>query len=216
MKLRLKRNLLVLNILLSFVLASYSNAEASSNQYFEALGGAMNVGCSMNFSLKGCDKNGREVFSSKGKLQIFGECYKAVAGDEMEITCNGTTKSIIRQDTKEIIISGNDRNSRDLLENPLQIIKNTDNQYIVSIEKGNCVKLQSKDKHSLYPQIKVWFKSGANASCKWIPVKFELIGKDKSVYTIEITQFTSPVKFDKAVFNVDAGKRAGYETVDLR
>ena len=190
-------------------------ANASSNKYLEYLRGWMNAGCSMNFEFKATDRSGKEVLLYKGTLAIKDKSYALSVPGAMRVICNGKEKVMINEETKEAMLAGNDANSRDLLENPLQIVFDYDMSYSVSNGKNNSVVLKDKDRHSAYPEISIWFRQGSQTG-SWVPQRFEIQGKDGSIYTVIIESFSSPSKADTGEFELSSGKISGYRLIDLR
>ena len=190
-------------------------ANASANKYLEYLRGWVNAGCSMDFEFKAADRSGREVLSYNGTLVIKDKSYALAVPDAMKVICNGKEKIMINEETKEAMLAGNDAQSRDLLENPLQLVFDYDSAYNISNGRNDSVVLRDKSKHSAYPEISIWFKSGSQAG-SWVPQRFEIQGKDGSIYTVIIKSFSSPSKADAGEFELSPGKLSGYKLIDLR
>lgn len=190
-------------------------ANASSNKYLEYLRGWVNAGCSMNFEIKAADRSGREVLSYNGTLVIKDKSYALAVPDAMKVICNGKEKIMINEETKEAMLAGNDAQSRDLLENPLQLVFDYDSSYSISNGRNDSVILKDKSKHAAYPEICIWFKPGSQAG-SWVPQKFEIQGRDSSIYTVIIKSFSSPSKVDAGEFELSPGKLSGYKLIDLR
>lgn len=122
---------------------------------------------------------------------------------------------MINEETKEAMLAGNDAQSRDLLENPLQLVFDYDSSYSISNGSNDSVILKDKSKHAAYPEICIWFKPGSQAG-SWVPQKFEIQGRDSSIYTVIIKSFSSPSKVDAGEFELSPGKLSGYKLIDLR
>lgn len=209
----LKKYMILMFTAVTIALPIVSNA--ASNKYLEYLRGWVNAGCSMNFEIKAADRSGREVLSYNGTLVIKDKSYALAVPDAMKVICNGKEKIMINEETKEAMLAGNDAQSRDLLENPLQLVFDYDSSYSISNGRNDSVVLRDKSKHSAYPEISIWFKPGSQAG-SWVPQKFEIQGRDSSIYTVIIKSFSSPSKVDAGEFELSPGKLSGYKLIDLR
>lgn len=190
-------------------------ANAASNKCLEYLRGYVNAGCSMDFEFKATDRGGREVLSYNGTLAIRDKSYVLAVPGAMKVICNGKEKVMINEETKEAMLAGNDAQSRDLLENPLQLVFDYDTSYNISNGGNDSVVLKDKSRHSSYPEITIWFKHGSQTG-SLVPQRFEIQGKDGSIYTVNIKSFSSPSKADARQFELSPGKLSGYELIDLR
>lgn len=209
----LKKYMILMFTAVTIALPIVSNA--ASNKYLEYLRGWVNAGCSMNFEIKAADRSGREVLSYNGTLVIKDKSYALAVPDAMKVICNGKEKIMINEETKEAMLAGNDAQSRDLLENPLQLVFDYDSSYSISNGRNDSVILKDKSKHAAYPEICIWFKPGSQAG-SWVPQKFEIQGRDSSIYTVIIKSFSSPSKVDAGEFELSPGKLSGYKLIDLR
>ena len=209
----LKKYMILMFTAVTIALPTVSNA--ASNKYLEYLRGWVNAGCSMDFKFKAADRSGREVLSYNGTLVIKDKSYALAVPDAMKVICNGKEKIMINEDTKEAMLAGNDAQSRDLLENPLQLVFDYDSSYSISNGRNDSVILKDKSKHAAYPEIIIRFKPGSQAG-SWVPYVFEIQGKDGSIYTVIIESFSSPSKVDAGEFELSPGKLSGYRLIDLR
>ena len=190
-------------------------SNGASNKYLEYLRGYVNAGCSMSFEFKATDRSGREVLSYNGTLVIKDKSYALEVPDAMKVMCNGREKIMINERTKEAMLTGNDAQSRDLLENPLQLVFDYDSSYSISNGRNDSVILKDKSKHTAYPEIIIRFKPGSQSG-SWMPQRFEIQGKDGSIYSVLIKSFSSPFKAEAEAFELNPGKLSGYELIDLR
>ena len=190
-------------------------ANASANKYMECLREWVSAGCSMDFEFKAADRRGETVLSYSGTLAIKNKAYALAVPGAMKVICGGREKIMINEETKEAMLAGNNEGSRDLLENPLQIVFDYDESYSISTGKDNSVTLRDKNTRSAYPWICIRFEPGSR-DASWIPQSFEIKGKDGSIYTVTIKSFHSPSKAGAGMFELDPGRLSGYALIDLR
>lgn len=188
---------------------------ASADKYMESLHAWVNAGCSIVFEFTAVNRNGKEVLSYGGTLDIKNDAYALAVPGAMKVISNGKEKIMINEETKEAMLAANNASSRDLLENPLQIAFDYDKSFKLSNGKDNSVELEDKNTHSAYPKICIWFKPGSQEA-SWVPQKFEIEGKDGSIYTVIVKSFSSPMKISGNEFDLNPGKLAGYQLIDLR